>query len=196
MRIGSAFDKSIAERVYGAVIKLPLKGARTADVIVIAHRPSVLTAVDLVLAIVNGQTRAFGKREEVLAPNARRSQRTPCTERHSATDRSLARTRDIPMARNMRLGTIRAHLIAGLSQYTRGLKFVRCGWAATTELAPLCECNTSKSLWNCQSIADVGIGTEGYPHTWYAQERHFRACADGQHSRRRRTGGCWRTEQV
>ena len=37
-------------------------------VIVIAHRPSVLTAVDLVLAVVNGQTRAFGKREEVLAP--------------------------------------------------------------------------------------------------------------------------------
>ena len=37
-------------------------------VIVIAHRPSVLTAVDLVLAVVNGQTRAFGKRDEVLAP--------------------------------------------------------------------------------------------------------------------------------
>ena len=31
VRIGSAFDESIAERVYGAVIKLPLKGARTAD---------------------------------------------------------------------------------------------------------------------------------------------------------------------
>ena len=37
-------------------------------VIVIAHRPSVLTAVDLVLAVVNGQTRAFGSRDEVLAP--------------------------------------------------------------------------------------------------------------------------------
>ena len=33
VRIGSAFDESIAERVYGAVIKLPLKGARTADAI-------------------------------------------------------------------------------------------------------------------------------------------------------------------
>ena len=31
VRIGSAFDESIAERVYGAVLKLPLKGARTAD---------------------------------------------------------------------------------------------------------------------------------------------------------------------
>jgi len=37
-------------------------------VIVIAHRPSVLSAVDLVLALVNGQTRAFGKRDDVLTP--------------------------------------------------------------------------------------------------------------------------------
>jgi ATP-binding cassette subfamily C protein len=43
---------------------------RNGIVIVIAHRPSVLTAVDLVLALVNGQTRAFGKRDEVLAPTA------------------------------------------------------------------------------------------------------------------------------
>jgi ATP-binding cassette subfamily C protein len=41
---------------------------RGAIVIVIAHRPSVLGAVDLVLALVNGQTRAFGKRDEVLTP--------------------------------------------------------------------------------------------------------------------------------
>ena len=41
---------------------------RDGIVIVIAHRPSVLTAVDLVLALVNGQTRAFGKRDEVLTP--------------------------------------------------------------------------------------------------------------------------------
>jgi ATP-binding cassette subfamily C protein len=31
VRIGSAFDESISEQVYGAVIKLPLKGARTTD---------------------------------------------------------------------------------------------------------------------------------------------------------------------
>jgi ATP-binding cassette subfamily C protein len=37
-------------------------------VIVIAHRPSVLGAVDFVLALVNGQQRVFGKREEVLTP--------------------------------------------------------------------------------------------------------------------------------
>jgi ATP-binding cassette subfamily C protein len=39
-------------------------------VVVIAHRPSVLGAVDLVLALVNGQMRAFGKRDEVLSPKA------------------------------------------------------------------------------------------------------------------------------
>ena len=37
-------------------------------VIVIAHRPSVLGAVDFVLALFNGQPRAFGKRDEVLTP--------------------------------------------------------------------------------------------------------------------------------
>jgi ATP-binding cassette subfamily C protein len=37
-------------------------------VIVIAHRPSVLSAVDLVLVLVNGQVRAFGQRDEVLTP--------------------------------------------------------------------------------------------------------------------------------
>ena len=37
-------------------------------VIVIAHRPSVLGAVDFVLALVNGQQRVFGKRDEVLKP--------------------------------------------------------------------------------------------------------------------------------
>ena len=36
--------------------------------IVIAHRPSVLGAVDFVLALVNGQLRVFGKRDEVLKP--------------------------------------------------------------------------------------------------------------------------------
>ena len=43
-------------------------GERGGIVVVVAHRPSVLGAVDLVLALVNGQTRAFGKRDEVLTP--------------------------------------------------------------------------------------------------------------------------------
>ncbi len=41
---------------------------RRGIVIVIAHRPNVLSTVDLVLTLVNGQTRAFGKRDEVLTP--------------------------------------------------------------------------------------------------------------------------------
>ena len=37
-------------------------------VIVIAHRPSVLSAVDFVLVLFDGQMRTFGKRDEVLTP--------------------------------------------------------------------------------------------------------------------------------
>jgi ATP-binding cassette subfamily C protein len=37
-------------------------------VVVISHRPSVLGAVDFVLALFNGQPRAFGKRDEILTP--------------------------------------------------------------------------------------------------------------------------------
>ena len=36
--------------------------------IVISHRPSVLGAVDFVLALFNGQPRAFGRRDEILTP--------------------------------------------------------------------------------------------------------------------------------
>ena len=42
--------------------------ARGGIVVVIAHRPSVLGAVDYVLALFNGQVRAYGKRDEVLTP--------------------------------------------------------------------------------------------------------------------------------
>lgn len=41
---------------------------RNGIVIVITHRPNVLGAVDLVLVLVNGETKAFGKRDEVLTP--------------------------------------------------------------------------------------------------------------------------------
>ena len=71
-------------------------------VIVIAHRPSVLSAVDLVLAVgqrANARIRKTGRGAD---PNARRSQRTSLhRSASSAADRSLARTRDMPMARNM-----------------------------------------------------------------------------------------------
>jgi ABC-type protease/lipase transport system fused ATPase/permease subunit len=39
---------------------------RGAIVVVIAHRPSALKAVDLVLAMANGRIQAFGPKEEVL----------------------------------------------------------------------------------------------------------------------------------
>jgi ATP-binding cassette subfamily C protein len=40
--------------------------ARGAIVIVIAHRPSALLGVDLLLAMANGRVQAFGPKEEVL----------------------------------------------------------------------------------------------------------------------------------
>ena len=39
---------------------------RGAIVIVIAHRPSALNGVDLILAMANGRVQAFGSKEEVL----------------------------------------------------------------------------------------------------------------------------------
>jgi ATP-binding cassette subfamily C protein len=48
-------------------------------VIVAAHRPSVLSAVDLVLVLANGQMRAFGKRDEVLTPTPIVSNTHPAT---------------------------------------------------------------------------------------------------------------------
>jgi ATP-binding cassette, subfamily C, bacterial PrsD len=45
---------------------IALARRRGAIVIVIAHRPSALKAVDLVLAMANGRIQAFGPRDEVL----------------------------------------------------------------------------------------------------------------------------------
>jgi ATP-binding cassette subfamily C protein len=55
-------------------------------VVVIAHRPNVLSAVDYVLALVNGQTRAYGKRDEVLKPMTV----VPGTPSHEISQRSVA----------------------------------------------------------------------------------------------------------
>jgi ABC-type protease/lipase transport system fused ATPase/permease subunit len=40
--------------------------ARKASVVVVAHRPSALHAVDDLLVLANGQTAAYGKRDEIL----------------------------------------------------------------------------------------------------------------------------------
>ena len=47
--------------------------ARGAIVIVIAHRPSALLGVDLILAMANGRVQAFGPKEEVLQKVLERS---------------------------------------------------------------------------------------------------------------------------
>jgi ATP-binding cassette subfamily C protein len=49
---------------------------RMGILLVIAHRPSALTAVDLVLAMANGQAQAFGPKEEVLRKVLRPAART------------------------------------------------------------------------------------------------------------------------
>jgi len=52
-------DEALTQAILGA-------RARGAVVIVIAHRPSALQAVDLILAIANGRVQACGPKEEVL----------------------------------------------------------------------------------------------------------------------------------
>ena len=51
--------------------------ARGGIVIIVAHRPSALAAVDHVLAIVRGTQQAFGPKSEVLAKSAQRESKPP-----------------------------------------------------------------------------------------------------------------------
>jgi PrtD family type I secretion system ABC transporter len=51
--------------------------ARGGIVVVIAHRPSALAAVDLVAVIQNGKMSAFGPRDEIVAPAQRPQQAAP-----------------------------------------------------------------------------------------------------------------------
>jgi ABC-type protease/lipase transport system fused ATPase/permease subunit len=46
-------------------------------VIIVAHRPSALAAVDHVLAMVRGSQQAFGPKEDVLARLTRREPSAP-----------------------------------------------------------------------------------------------------------------------
>ena len=52
-------DEALTKAILGA-------RERGAVVIVIAHRPSALLAVDLLLAMANGRAQTFGPKEEVL----------------------------------------------------------------------------------------------------------------------------------
>jgi ATP-binding cassette, subfamily C, bacterial PrsD len=63
--------------------------ARGGIVIVVAHRPSALKAVDFVLAMSGGRSAAFGPKDEilnqVLRPVPAASQPTPMPARRAAT---------------------------------------------------------------------------------------------------------------
>ncbi len=52
-------DQALTQAIVGVRKRMGI-------LIVIAHRPSALAAVDLVLAMANGQVQAFGPKEEVL----------------------------------------------------------------------------------------------------------------------------------
>jgi len=67
-------EQALAEAIRGVC-------TRGGIVIVIAHRPSVLSAVDFVLVMSNGQVRAYGPRDEVLTPNPVIAPRQP-TPKH------------------------------------------------------------------------------------------------------------------
>jgi ATP-binding cassette subfamily C protein len=54
-------ERALTQAIAGA-------RARGAVVLVIAHRPSLLAAVDQVLVLANGGVRAFGPKEQVLRP--------------------------------------------------------------------------------------------------------------------------------
>ena len=53
-------DKALAQAILGV-------RARGGIVVVVAHRPSALAGVDLVLAMINGRVHTMGPRDEVLA---------------------------------------------------------------------------------------------------------------------------------
>ena len=59
-------DEALTRAILGA-------RARGAIVVVIAHRPSALLGVDLILAMANGRVQAFGPKEEVLQKVLERS---------------------------------------------------------------------------------------------------------------------------
>jgi spermidine/putrescine transport system ATP-binding protein len=51
--------------------------ARAGIVLIVAHRPSALAAVDRVLVMMRGAQHAFGPKEEILTPTIRREPTTP-----------------------------------------------------------------------------------------------------------------------
>ena len=60
-----SYREALTQAILGA-------RARGAIVVVVAHRPNVLSGVDHVLALNGGRQQAFGPRDEVLAKVLRR----------------------------------------------------------------------------------------------------------------------------
>src|SRR5262249_30233471 len=105
--------------------------ARGGVAIVVAHRPSVLAAVDHLLAMARGAQQAFGPKDEILPRLVRRETPAP------GPLKVVPHAGGGGMASNIRgdeLQSIRRHLLGGgilALLLTAGLG----GWAATTELS-------------------------------------------------------------
>ena len=63
--------------------------ARGGIVVVIAHRPSALAGVDLVLMMADGQVQAFGPKDEVLSKVLRRPAAAPPSRQRPPRARML-----------------------------------------------------------------------------------------------------------
>src|SRR5262249_23960613 len=105
--------------------------ARAGIVLIVAHRPSALVAVDRVLVMMRGAQHAFGPKEEILTPTIRREPAPP------APLKIIPRAAGCHMDR-MPTGderrSLRHHLLAG-SIIALLLTVGVGGWAATTELS-------------------------------------------------------------
>ena len=106
--------------------------ARGGIVVIVAHRPSALAAVDHVLVMVQGAQQAFGPKDEVLASSVRRESNPPAPLKVVPQHQRVN-----PMEtehRSRRRRSIRRHLLGGAViafLLTVGVG----GWAATTELS-------------------------------------------------------------
>ncbi|RKE69358.1 ATP-binding cassette subfamily C protein [Pseudorhodoplanes sinuspersici] len=88
-----------SEGEAGVVRAIASVRERKGIVVVIAHRPSALGVVDLVLAMESGRAKAFGPRDEVLSRVLRKPNQQPpngsTTQGYSASARSLSPLRVI-----------------------------------------------------------------------------------------------------
>ena len=110
--------------------------ARGGIVVVVAHRPSALAAVDYVLAMAGGRQQAFGPKDEVLSRMIRREPPVagPLQSRSASQRVASQRVAVGPKARTDEKPSIRRHLLGG-TIVALALTCGIGGWAATTELS-------------------------------------------------------------